>query len=64
MAWPRPGTGTSPSLSKRTTKRLRISLNGPHLSATTPPKGLMDAVTVDRGPSGPTYRYERRVPDA
>lgn len=45
-------------------KRLRISLNGPHLSATTPPKGLMDAVTVDRGPSGPTYRYERRVPDA
>jgi hypothetical protein len=45
-------------------KRLRISLNAPYLSATAPAKGLMDAVTVERGTSGPTYRYELRVPGA
>lgn len=44
--------------------RLRISLNAPHLSSTPPSKGLMDAVTVHQGKSGPTYRFERRVPDA
>jgi len=44
--------------------RLRISLNAPHLPATPPAKGLMDAVTVHNGKSGPVYRYERRVPDA
>jgi hypothetical protein len=45
-------------------KRLRISLTAPHLSATAPAKGLMDAVTVERGTSGPTYRYELQVPGA
>ena len=45
-------------------KRLRISLTAPHLPATAPAKGLMDAVTVDRGTPGATYRYELRVPGA
>lgn len=45
-------------------QRLRISLSAPHLSATAPPKGLMEAVTVDTTRSAPTYRYERRVPEA
>jgi hypothetical protein len=49
---------------ERDPKRLRISLDAPHLPATPPAKGLMDAVTVDKGTSGPVYRYERRVPDA
>jgi hypothetical protein len=45
-------------------KRLRITLTAPHLSATAPPAGLMDAVTVDRTGSAPSYRYERRVPSS
>jgi hypothetical protein len=45
-------------------KRLRITLTAPHLSATTPPAGLMDAVSVDRAGSAPIYRYERRLPEA
>ena len=45
-------------------KRLRITLTAAHLSPTAPPAGLMDTVTVEQGGSSPTYRYERRAPDA
>jgi hypothetical protein len=58
------GNGQVTITFERDPKRLRISLDAPHLSATPPAKGLMDTVTVDKGKSGPTYRYERRVPDA
>lgn len=44
--------------------RLQITLSAPHLPAAAPGKGLMDKVTVDRGTSGSTYRYERRIPEA
>ena len=49
---------------ERDANRFRVSLSAPHLSGEPPAKGLMDAVTVDRGASGPTYRYERRIPEA
>jgi hypothetical protein len=58
------GNGQVTITFEKNEKRIRISLNAPHLSATPPAKGLMDAVTVDTGTSGPIYRYERRVPDA
>jgi hypothetical protein len=45
-------------------KHLRITLTAPHLPSTAPPAGLMDAVTVDPRGSAPTYRYERRTPEA
>jgi len=45
-------------------KDLRISLHARHLSPTAPGKGLMDAVSVHEGKSGPTYRYQRRVPES
>jgi len=61
---PASGNGHVTVTFEKDEQRLRISLNAPHLSATPPPKGLMDGVTVHKGESGPIYRFERRVPDA
>ena len=63
-AWHRPGKGHVTVTFERDANRFRVSLSAPHLSGAPPAKGLMDAVTVDRGASGPTYRYERRIPEA
>ena len=46
---------------ERDANRFRVSLSAPHLSGAAPAKGLMDAVTVDRGASGPTLPLRARV---
>lgn len=58
------GTGHVTITFEKDANRVRITLTAPHLSGAPPAKGLMDAVTVDRSQSGPTYRYERRLPEA
>jgi hypothetical protein len=58
------GTGHVTVTFEKDEQRLRISLTAPHLPTTTPEQGLMDVVTVHTGQSGPTYRYERRLPGA
>jgi hypothetical protein len=63
-ALPSTGKGHVTITFEKDEHRLRISLTAPHLSAKPPGRGLMDAVTVDTGASGPIYRYERRVPEA
>ncbi len=61
---PKSGTGHVTIRFDKDPKRLTITLTASHLSATAPPAGLMDAVTVDRGGSAPSYRYERCAPEA
>jgi hypothetical protein len=61
---PASGTGHVTIRFDKNPRRLMIALTASHLSETAPPAGLMDSVTVDRGGSAPSYRYERRAPEA